>query len=134
MRSRKKCYGVVIILICNYSSKIISPIQSRCAIFRFSALKNEAIEEYLQKISKEENLTLSKDGINAIIDFCGGDLRKAINTLQAASAIHKNVDEKIVLHIVGQANPHEVREMISDALAGKFLEARDHCIGVARIL
>ncbi len=112
------------ILICNYSSKIIPPIQSRCAIFRFSALSHEDVAEYLFKISEKEGLTLSKDGVKAIIDFCRGDLRRAINTLQTASTLGKDVDEKVVLQIVGQASPKEVLEMIEKALSGNFLEAR----------
>jgi len=112
------------ILICNYSSKIIAPIQSRCAIFRFSALRRDDVTECLRSIAEKEDVKLSEEGINAIVDFCEGDLRRAINTLQAASTLGR-VDEKVVLQIVGQANPTEVRWMLEKALEGNFIEARE---------
>ena len=113
------------ILICNYSSKIIAPIQSRCAIFRFSALRRDDVTECLRSIAEKEDVKLSEEGINAIVDFCEGDLRRAINTLQAASTLGGKVDEKIVLQIVGQAKPTEVLWMLEKALDGDFIEARE---------
>ena len=113
------------ILICNFSSKIIAPIQSRCVIFRFAGLKKEDIVGCLQRISKKEALTLKDDGASGIVEYCGGDLRRAINVLQAASTLSKTVDEKVVLQVVGQASPKEVGEMLKKAFAGNYLEARD---------
>jgi replication factor C small subunit len=112
------------ILICNYSSKIIEPIQSRCAIFRFSALKREDISNHLRYIAKKEGINLQNSGIDAIIDYCGGDLRRAINTLQVSSTFGKTIDRKTVLQVVGQASPEEVQSMIKKALEGNFIEAR----------
>ena len=74
------------ILICNQSSKIIEPIQSRCAIFRFSRLNRQAMKDHLCMLAKKENVTLSPDAAERIVDFSEGDLRHAINALQTASA------------------------------------------------
>ena len=89
------------ILICNYASKIIGPIQSRCAIFRFSYLKPNDIRDYLQMIAESEELTLVDEGIDAIIEFSEGDMRKAINILQSASVLKGIVDLEIILNVIG---------------------------------
>lgn len=112
------------ILCCNYSGKIIEPIQSRCALFRFTPLKSEEIANHLKKIAKSEKVSISEDGLSAILSVANGDLRKAINTLQAAASLGKTVDEKAVYLVVGLAKPEEVREMLDLAFKGKFLEAR----------
>lgn len=113
------------ILCCNYSGKIIEPIQSRCALFRFTPLESGEIANYLKKIARSENVSISKDGLNAILSVANGDLRKAINTLQAAASLGKTVDEKTVYLVVGLAKPEEVREMLELAFKGRFLGARD---------
>jgi replication factor C small subunit len=112
------------ILCANYSGKIIEPIQSRCAPFRFTFLPREEQDKYLKCIAEKENVKLSKEGLDAIFEVCGGDLRKAINTLQAAASLNKPVDQKVVYSIAGRANPADVQKMIETAINGDFLEAR----------
>jgi replication factor C small subunit len=112
------------IMCANYSGKIIEPIQSRCAPFRFTFLPREEHDEYLKHIAEKENVKLLKDGLDAIFEVCGGDLRKAINTLQAAASLDKPVDAKVVYSITGKASPADVRKMIETVMAGNFLEAR----------
>lgn len=112
-------------LIANYGSKIIEPIQSRCAIFRFSPLSKNDVVERVRFIAEREGVKLTDDGVEAIWEVSGGDLRRAINTLQAAAAMGGSVDEKAVYRVVGRATPREVREMVEKALAGRFLEARE---------
>ena len=112
------------ILCANYSGKIIEPIQSRCAPFRFTFLPREEHDKYLQFIAEQENVTLLKEGLDAIFEVCGGDLRKAINTLQAAASLNKPVDAKVVYSISGRAHPADVQKMIEIAMKGDFLEAR----------
>ena len=112
------------ILCANYSGKIIEPIQSRCAPFRFTFLPREEHDRYLQFIAENENVTLLKEGLDAIFEVCGGDLRKAINTLQAASSFNKPIDAKIVYSIAGRAHPADVQKMIETAMKGDFIEAR----------
>ncbi|MFQ5761842.1 MAG: replication factor C small subunit [Candidatus Bathyarchaeia archaeon] len=112
------------ILICNYAGKIIEPIQSRCAVFRFSSLKKEDVAGFLKKIAKKEDLSLHDGALSALFDYAGGDLRRSVNTLQAAATLSKTIDEKVVWRVVGQAEPGEVRELVKIALKGEFLEAR----------
>jgi len=112
------------ILCANYSGKIIEPIQSRCAPFRFTFLPREEQDKYLKHIAENEGVKLLKDGLEAIFEVCGGDLRKAINTLQAAASLNKPVDSKVVYSIAGRANPADVQKMIETAMKGDFLEAR----------
>jgi replication factor C small subunit len=113
------------ILICNQSSKIIEPIQSRCAIFRFSRVDKQAMKEHLQWIAQKEHVTLQPEAADRIVDFSEGDLRHAINALQTASAYKEGcVDEKTVSLVIGEASPMLVQKMIRKALYGDFMEAR----------
>ncbi|MEM2978297.1 MAG: replication factor C small subunit [Candidatus Hadarchaeales archaeon] len=112
------------ILDCNYSSRIIEPIQSRCALFRFRRLTDEEVEGMLKKIAREEGLTLDPKAAEAIIRVSEGDLRRAINLLQAAAAVKKHVTEKAVYEVAAAAHPEEVREMVELALKGDFEGAR----------
>jgi len=113
------------ILICNQSSKIIEPIQSRCAIFRFSRLDKQAMKEHLQRIAKKEKVNLLPEAAERIVEYSEGDLRHAMNALQTAAAFKEGlVDEKIVLLVIGEASPMQVQQMIRKALFGDFMEAR----------
>jgi replication factor C small subunit len=112
------------IMCANYSGKIIEPIQSRCAPFRFSYLPREEHDRYLEQIAEKEKVKLSKEGLEAIFEVCGGDLRRAINTLQAAGSMSKPVDAKVVYSITGKASPADVQKMLKTAMDGDFLEAR----------
>ncbi|MBC7130440.1 replication factor C small subunit [Candidatus Bathyarchaeota archaeon] len=112
------------ILCANYSGKIIEPIQSRCAPFRFTYLPKEEHDAYLRKIAESENVVLLDDGLEAIYEVCGGDMRRAINTLQAAASLGKPIDAKVVYTIAGRANPADVHRMIETAMEGRFIEAR----------
>ena len=113
------------ILICNQSSKIIEPIQSRCAVFRFSRVDRQAMKEHLQYIAQKEHVTLTPEAADNIVDFAEGDLRHAINALQTASAYKEGmVDSKTVSLVIGEASPMLVQKMIRKALYGDFMEAR----------
>jgi replication factor C small subunit len=113
------------ILICNQSSKIIEPIQSRCAIFRFSKLDRQAMIDHLHWISQQENVKLEPAAAERIVDFAEGDLRHAINALQTAAAYKEGcIDEKTVSLVIGEASPMQVQQMIRKALFGDFIDAR----------
>jgi len=113
------------ILICNQSGKIIEPIQSRCAIFRFSKLDRKAMIDHLCCIAKKENVSLAPEAAERIVDYAEGDLRHAINALQTAAAYREGlVDEKTVSQVIGEASPIQVQLMIRKALYGDFIEAR----------
>ena len=112
-----------VILICNYSSRIIPPIQSRCAIFRFSRLDDDGIAARLKHIASIEKIKLHSGGIEAILYLTEGDMRAAINLLQAASSTGQQITDKIVYAISGRANPEIVKAMITDARDGKYIDA-----------
>jgi replication factor C small subunit len=114
------------VLICNYSSRIIPPIQSRCAIFRFSRLSNDNIAVRLKYIAKKEGVSLLAAGTEAILYLAEGDMRAAINLLQAASSTGQKVTDEIVYSISGRANPETVRKMLDDAKEGKYIESLDN--------
>ena len=114
-----------LILSCNYSGKIIEPIQSRCALFRFTRLKGEDIQSHLEEIGKKESVKFDVEGLKAIVTISEGDMRRAINTLQAAASMGKNVDEKSVFQVVGRAEPQDVAEILSLSLENKFIQARN---------
>jgi len=111
------------ILSCNYSSKIIEPIQSRCAVFRFKHLSEDDVNEYLGRISAGEGVEIPDDAKKAIYDISEGDLRKATNVLQAASAMGK-VSREGVYEVAAQAKPDDIKHAIDLALSGNFPEAR----------
>ena len=113
------------ILSCNYSSKIIDPIQSRCAIFRFTPIKGEEIAERLKYICQSEGFTTDDKGIESIVYFAEGDMRKAVNVLQAAASEGEAITEDAVYEVVSKAKPQDISEMINKALLGDFLSARN---------
>jgi replication factor C small subunit len=112
------------IMCANYSGKIIEPIQSRCAPFRFTFLPREEHDNYIKHIADRESVQLLPDGAEAMFEVCGGDLRKAINTLQSAASVNKPVDAKLVYSITGRASPADVQKMLTTAIKGDFLSAR----------
>jgi replication factor C small subunit len=112
-------------LICNYSSRIIEPIQSRCAIFRFPRLDENDLKARITSIAKQEQVKLTDEGIDAILYIAGGDMRQSINVLQAAAVMKKEVDADSVYETTGKARPEDVSQLVNLALTGKFLEAQD---------
>ncbi len=112
------------ILIANYSGKIIEPIQSRCSPFRFTYLPQEDVIKRINHICENESVKIVDEGIEAILELSGGDLRKTENILQTAASVGKSIDAEIVYSVVGRANPYDVREMMLTALNGDFVEAR----------
>jgi len=113
------------ILSANYSSKIIEPIQSRCAVFRFRPLRREAIETYLGRIAKEEGLTITDDGMDALVYIAQGDLRRATNSLQVAATLSKKIDAEILYKAASTARPEDVKSLLETSLQGDFLKARN---------
>jgi len=104
------------ILICNYSSKIISPIQSRCAIFRFKSLEKEDITERLKIIAEKKGLRIDSESLEALYESSSGDLRQVINALQAASTITSNITADVIYQIQGYVKPTEIRAAIMECV------------------
>ena len=112
------------IIICNYLSQIIDPIQSRCAVFRFKKLSNEDIAKHLKEICKNEKIDYDDSAISQICDASLGDLRHSINLLQTAAGMGK-VSIKNVEAAMGISGRNRVSEIIKLGLSGKFNEARE---------
>ena len=113
------------ILSCNYSSKIIDPIQSRCAIFRFAPVKGHQIIKRLEVIAEAEKIKVTLNALESIVYFAEGDMRRAVNILQTSSSVGEEITEENVQEVVSKAKPQDVRKIINKALDGDFLDARD---------
>jgi replication factor C small subunit len=108
------------ILSCNYSSKIIDPIQSRCAIYRFKPLGARAVKEEIARIASREGLMVTPGAMDAIVYIAQGDMRKAINALQGAAILSTTIEEQMVYAITSNARPDEIEELIAVSLEGDF--------------
>jgi replication factor C small subunit len=113
------------ILSANYSSRLIDPIQSRTAVFRFRPLKPEAIQEYIGRIAKGEKLKISDDGMEALVYVAEGDMRRAVNALQVAASLGSTIDAEVLYKVSSTVRPEEVKALIEKALEGEFLRARE---------
>ncbi len=113
------------ILSCNYISRIIEPIQSRCAVFKFKPVPPEAMRKRLLEICEKEGVEITEDGLEALIYVSGGDFRRAINALQGAAALNKKVDANAIYQITATARPEEIRDLLDSALKGNFMQARE---------
>ncbi|HEX2022000.1 MAG TPA: replication factor C small subunit [Candidatus Thermoplasmatota archaeon] len=113
------------VLSCNYSSKIMEPIQSRCAVFRFRPLQKDDIKKFVRKVANAEKVEVDADGLEALLYVGQGDMRRVVNTLQVASAGGRKVTAEAVYTTTATARPEDVKEMLETALAGNFLGARD---------
>ncbi|MCP8321653.1 MAG: replication factor C small subunit, partial [archaeon] len=120
------------ILVCNYSSGIIEPIQSRCAIFRFSRLEEKDVVSHLKKICKNEKVKCSDNALSVIYELTEGDLRLAINILQSSSALGE-ISIENVKKTAGISGKAKVGELVSLALEGKFKDARERLLELMRV-
>jgi len=126
LRRTMETYSATVrfILICNYSGRIIPPIQSRTAIFRFKTLSEDDIREFIRRVVEGENLTIDDEAIQAIIYLCEGDLRRVANLLQAAAALGDHITEEMIYEVSSQARPDDIRRMLEAATDGRFKDAR----------
>lgn len=122
--------GCRFILSCNYSSKIIDPIQSRCALFRFKLLEKKDIEKVLQKIAKQEKLTIDPNSIEIIYEGSEGDCRRSINILQSTAAISPAITPDLVSTVIASTKPKDIKIVLDYALAGDFENAREKLLDV----
>ena len=112
------------VLLCNYPGKIIEPIQSRCAFFRFQRLGDDVIKEQMEYISKQENVDYTSKGLDMLVKVSNGDLRKAINVLQATAATGGKIEETSVLETVGGVDPNEIEKLLNAARNQEFDRAK----------
>ena len=120
------------ILIANNLSKIIEPIQSRCVVFKFTRISNNDILSHLKSISKKEKVKADEKGLGIISDYTDGDLRHAINILQAAAS-SGSVTESTVKSVVGLTKTKDVQDVLKLALNGKISDSRDKMIELIKV-
>lgn len=124
-RTMEKYTGTVrFILNANYSSKLITPIQSRCSLYKFKPLLKEEVKLYLQKILKAENIPYQEESLDAIYEVCEGDLRTAINYLQAAASLNQTITKETIYEVSNFAKPKDVLNMLEATLSNDFLKAK----------
>ncbi len=112
------------IISANYSSKIIEPLQSRCAVFRFLPLREGDMKKMLARISESERLIVDDQAYHAIFYITEGDMRRSINLLQGCALHSKKIDKELVHKVGSRAKPEEVARMVQQAISGDFNSAR----------
>jgi replication factor C small subunit len=115
------------ILICNYQSGIIEPIQSRCSVFRFKQLEDREASGYLERICKAEKIQADPKALIRILELSEGDLRRAINFLQVAATNSKDgrLELSNLKALLPEAQSDLVGNMLKLAMQGDFIKARD---------
>ena len=120
------------ILIANNVSKIIEPIQSRCATFKFTSIPEKDVITRLEEIAKKEKVKTDKKGLKAIYDYSEGDLRHAINLMQATASLG-GVTEENVKTSAGLTKTSDVDGVLKIALSGKVVKAREKMIELIKV-
>lgn len=120
------------ILIANNISKIIEPIQSRCAVFKFTRIAEKDVIAQIKEIAKKEKIKSDDDGLKAIYDYTEGDLRHAINLLQATASLGAITEENVKAS-AGLTKTKDVDEVLKMALAGKIADARNKMIELIKV-
>ena len=118
------------IMSCNYSSKIIDPIQSRCVIFRFKLLEKKDIEKRIRFIIEKEKLQIDDKAIETLYEVSEGDCRRVINLLQASSAISTSINQDLINTLITSAKPKDIKIVLEYALSGDFLKAKEKLLDV----
>ena len=112
------------LLSCNYSSKIIDPIQSRCAIFRFRPLSLEQTKEIMINVAKNESLEIEESAVTALHELSNGDVRKLTNLLQSCASESKTITSKLVYDVISAAEPKELNQILEMSVKGDFVASR----------
>ncbi len=118
------------IMSCNYSSKIIDPIQSRCVIFRFKLLEKKDIEKRVKYIAEKEGLELTPRTIETLYEVSEGDFRRVINLLQAASSITPAISAELISTLISAAKPADIKIVLEYALSGDFIKSKEKLLEV----
>eukprot|EP00127_Corallochytrium_limacisporum_P004377 Clim_evm11s159 gene=Clim_evmTU11s159 len=108
-------------LICNYVSRIIEPLASRCAKFRFKPLSTDSLMDRLRIIAKAEGINASDDALMALIEASEGDMRKGITGMHSASRIaSKALTKQSVMESSGRVPDETVEELMHLCLTSTF--------------
>ena len=118
------------VMSCNYSSKIIDPIQSRCVILRFKLLEKKDIEKRVKFIVENEKLQINENAIEALYEASEGDCRRVINLLQASASISPSITSDLINTLIATAKPGDIKIVLEYALSGDFLKAKEKLLDV----
>eukprot|EP00045_Choanoeca_perplexa_P008949 m.84492 g.84492 ORF g.84492 m.84492 type:complete len:292 (+) comp14688_c0_seq3:102-977(+) len=110
-------------LICNYVSKILPALQSRCTRFRFAPLQLSELQEQVERVVKAEGLTLTDDGMSALTRLADGDMRKALNILQSTSMAFDTLDARSVYTCTATPQPEDIQSIMSWMLEKSIAES-----------
>ncbi|PWN21788.1 putative RFC3-DNA replication factor C, 40 kDa subunit [Microstroma glucosiphilum] len=110
-------------IICNYVNKIIPAIQSRCTRFRFNPLELDQVDDRLQHVIERENVNLTQDGKEALLKLSKGDMRRALNVLQACHAAYDRIDEAAVYNCTGNPYPADIEAIVTSMMNDEFTSA-----------
>lgn len=120
-------------LVCNYVSRIIEPITSRCTKFRFKSLGEDKIIERLQFICDKELVKLDDNNVlQTIVNISGGDMRRAITILQCCNRLKGAADQNVIvtesdiLEISGYVPKHFLSEYIEVCKTGNYTKLEDY--------
>ena len=120
------------ILIANNISKIINPIQSRCAVFKFLQIDEKEIITQLKTVLKKENGKADEKGLKEIAEYAGGDLRHAINLLQTAASTGDITQESVKV-VAGLTKTNDVEDVLKLAVSGKIQDSRNKMIELVKV-
>ncbi|MGQ0795629.1 MAG: replication factor C small subunit [Nitrosopumilaceae archaeon] len=120
------------ILIANNISKIIEPLQSRCAVFKFTRISQEEVVSHLEEICKKEKVKFDQKGLEMINSYSEGDMRHAINILQAVASLGI-VNESNVKMSAGLSKINDVGEILKLAISGRLSDARNKMIELIKV-
>jgi replication factor C small subunit len=118
------------IMSCNYSSKIIDPIQSRCVVLRFKLLEKKDIEKRIKFIAEKENLQIDEKTTETLYEDSEGDCRRVINLLQAAASISPMITKELVNTLISSAKPGDIKIVLEYALSSDFIKAKEKLLDV----
>ena len=122
--------GCRFILSCNYSSKVIDPIQSRCVVFRFKLLEKKDVEKVIRRIEENEKLTIPPEAIDLLYEGSEGDCRKCINILQSTASISPIISKELVQTILASTKPRDIKIVLDYALSGDFHSSREKLLDI----
>jgi len=107
-------------LICNYASKIIPALQSRCTRFRFAPLGREQCLERVRVVADTEQVKYVESGLEACVRLADGDMRRVINVLQSTHMSSNLVDEASVYKCTGSPLPQDIEFILRSLLEEDF--------------
>ncbi|KAK9745291.1 ATPase family associated with various cellular activities (AAA) [Popillia japonica] len=110
-------------LACNYSEKVIDPIQSRCAVLRYSKLSDAQVLARVIQICQKENVNYTEDGLEAIVFTAQGDMRQALNNLQSTHNGFGVVNSENVFKVCDEPHPLLIKDMLKNCIDGDIRKA-----------